>query len=106
MENSYIEEEENNDNDSFQSDYDADQCQICFEDIEIYVITACNHNMICHQCHWKMRVKENTKCTMCKAENDAIVLSMNPDLLYENLDLRKMNVSEKGQMYFLDDEVE
>ena len=43
---------------------------------------------------------------MCKSDNDAVILSMDRDLRYEDLDLRKLNVSERGSLYFLDREVE
>lgn len=64
MENSSQEEDYSEEQDG--SSYEADQCQICCEDIEIYGITPCNHNIVCGQCHYKMRVKENIQCTLCK----------------------------------------
>jgi hypothetical protein len=62
--------------------------------------------MICHQCHWKMRIKDNIKCTMCKSDNDAVILSMDRDLRFDEIDLRILNVSEKGSLYFFDQNVE
>ena len=111
---------DNSSNSRFDSSEDsgseADQCQICYEDIKIYAITPCNHNMTCAQCHYKMRVKENNKCTMCKVvafahffivkqENETIILTLSPDILFDRLDFRKMTLSEKAMMYFQNEEV-
>lgn len=98
---------EDHDHDSQSGSEEEDNiCHICCEYIEIFAITPCNHNTICGQCHYKMRIKENISCVMCKQENNAIVLSLDPDIYFDDLDLRKMNVSDKGSLYFLDKEVE
>lgn len=65
MENS--DQEENYDESGSEGSY-IDQCAICLEDIEIYGIAPCNHNNVCGQCHYKMRVKDNIKCVYCKVK--------------------------------------
>lgn len=44
-------------------------------------------------------------CLLIQQENETIILTLDPDLAYDRLDTRKMALSEKGQMYFQNEEV-
>ncbi len=54
------------------------QCIICVENIDLYAIGECGHNLVCWKCALKQRMKLDKKdCAYCKQINHKMLITSN-----------------------------
>lgn len=65
---------------------DREHCILCMNTIVFFALGKCNHKNVCHKCVLRVRLLMDDKsCSICKTECEEIVISRDPDLLWEDV---------------------
>ena len=72
--------------------------------IVFFALGKCNHKNVCHKCVLRVRLLMDDKsCSICKTDCDEIVISRDPELLWEDVCDKQMIKDKEDAHIFYED---
>jgi E3 ubiquitin-protein ligase ZNF598 len=68
---------------------DLEHCILCYNPMKFMAMGECGHKNVCCKCVLRMRlIMDDNHCSICKQEQDEIVITTDRELTWDNFDRR------------------